>query len=293
MASGAQVRATWNVWKMALWPEMGKASTGFFTSACLAGAGLSEQPVVMSARRVSEVAVSNFRSISGWVPSNMIVDCAPAALDHQNRVYTTLTSSFTRLEGAAMNRTYWSAALLALALGVCTDTALFARTSGGGTGGGGSTGGGRTPAPTRPTQPSTGPWMTGGDRQPAMMDIQRPIFLTTVVVMDDGNPPPEPVVMMLVCNGQPRPQGYSDMKGRFSVTLGQNNIVMPDASISGPNDTFGSNSTRSVQTGPTSGGMSERQLMGCEFRADLPGFRSDVLQLSGRRLMDNPQRLVL
>ncbi|MBL0157461.1 MAG: tetratricopeptide repeat protein [Bryobacterales bacterium] len=188
-----------------------------------------------------------------------------------------------------MNRTYWSAALLALALGVCTDTALFAQTTGGGTGGGGSTGGGRTPAPTRPTQPSTGPSMTGGDRQPAMMDIQRPIFLTGRLMMDDGNPPPEPVVMMLVCNGQPRPQGYSDMKGRFSVTLGQNNIVMPDASISGPNDTFGSNSTRSVQTGPTSGGMSERQLMGCEFRADLPGFRSDVLQLSGRRLMDNPE----
>jgi tetratricopeptide (TPR) repeat protein len=122
-----------------------------------------------------------------------------------------------------------------------------------------------------------------------MMDIQRPIFLAGRLMLDDGNPPPEPVVMMLVCNGQPRPQGYSDMKGRFSVTLGQNNMVMPDASISGPNDTFGVNSTRSVQTGPTTGGMSERQLMGCEFRADLPGFRSDVIQLSGRRLMDNPE----
>jgi tetratricopeptide (TPR) repeat protein len=122
-----------------------------------------------------------------------------------------------------------------------------------------------------------------------MMDIQRPIFLSGRLMLDDGNPPPEPVVMMLVCNGQPRPQGYSDMKGRFSVTLGQNNIVMPDASVSGPNDSFGSSSTRSVQTGPTSGGMSERQLMGCEFRADLPGFRSDVVQLSGRRLMDNPE----
>lgn len=131
--------------------------------------------------------------------------------------------------------------------------------------------------------------MSGADRQPAMMDIQRPIFLTGRLMLDDGNPPPEPVVMMLVCNGQPRPQGYSDMKGRFSVTLGQNNIVMPDASVSGPNDTFGSTSVRSVQTGPTSGGMSERQLMGCEFRADLPGFRSDILQLSGRRLMDNPE----
>ena len=122
-----------------------------------------------------------------------------------------------------------------------------------------------------------------------MMDIQRPIYLSGRLMLDDGTPPPDPVVMMLVCNGQPRPQGYSDLKGRFSVTLGQNNGVMPDASISGPNDTFGSSTPRGVQTGPASGGMTERQLMGCEFRADLPGFRSDVVQLSGRRLMDNPE----
>lgn len=121
------------------------------------------------------------------------------------------------------------------------------------------------------------------------MDVRRPIFLTGRLMLEDGSAPPEPVVMLLVCNGSPRPQGYADMKGRFSVTLGQNNIVMPDASVSGPNDTFGSDSIRSVQTGPTTGGMTERQLMGCEFRADLPGFRSDVIQLSGRRLMDNPE----
>ncbi|HEY3442449.1 MAG TPA: tetratricopeptide repeat protein [Paludibaculum sp.] len=193
-----------------------------------------------------------------------------------------------------MNRTLWSTALLALALSVCTDTALFAQTAGGGTGGGGGStaggGGATTPTPPRqPTQPTTNPSMTGAGRQPTVMDIQRPIYLTGRLMLDDGNPPPESVVMMLVCNGQPRPQGYSDTKGRFSVTLGQSNNVMPDASISGPNDSFGSNSTRSVQTGPATGGMSERQLMGCEFRAELPGFRSDIVQLSGRRLMDNPE----
>ncbi len=187
-----------------------------------------------------------------------------------------------------------TAAELALCLMVSAGMGLSAQTTGGGTTGGGTTGGGTTgggatnPPIRQPTQPTQTPTM-GGERQPTMMDTPRPIFLAGRLMLDDGNPPPEPVVMMLVCNGQPRPQGYSDMKGRFSVTLGQNNIVMPDASISGPNDTFGSNSRSSVQTGPLSGGMTERQLMGCEFRADLPGFRSDVVQLSGRRLMDNPE----
>jgi len=193
-----------------------------------------------------------------------------------------------------MNSRNLSTALLALIFGIGTAMVVEAQAPpGGGTPGAGGTpggGGGATTTPPRqPTQPNPNRTMDG-DRQPQMMDIQRPIFLTGRLMLDDGNPPPEPVVMMLVCNGQPRPQGYSDMKGRFSVTLGQNNAVMPDASVGGPNDSFGSSTgTRNSQMGPTSGGMSERQLMGCEFRADLPGFRSDVIQLSGRRLLDNPE----
>jgi tetratricopeptide (TPR) repeat protein len=35
-------------------------------------------------------------------------------------------------------------------------------------------------------------------------------------------------------------------------------------------------------------GVSERDLMGCEVRATLAGFRSDMVSLSGRRAMDNP-----
>jgi tetratricopeptide (TPR) repeat protein len=35
-------------------------------------------------------------------------------------------------------------------------------------------------------------------------------------------------------------------------------------------------------------GVSERELMGCEIRAVLPGFRSDIVNLSGRRAFDNP-----
>ena len=35
-------------------------------------------------------------------------------------------------------------------------------------------------------------------------------------------------------------------------------------------------------------GVSERDLMGCELRATLAGFRSDIVSLNGRRAMDNP-----
>ena len=36
------------------------------------------------------------------------------------------------------------------------------------------------------------------------------------------------------------------------------------------------------------GGFNERDLSGCELRATLPGFRSEVVNLSGRRSLDNP-----
>ncbi len=39
---------------------------------------------------------------------------------------------------------------------------------------------------------------------------------------------------------------------------------------------------------PNSGGMRERDLQTCDLRAVLAGFRSDLISLSGRRYMDNP-----
>ena len=37
------------------------------------------------------------------------------------------------------------------------------------------------------------------------------------------------------------------------------------------------------------GGVRERDLLGCELRASLPGFRSDVVNLANRKFMDNPE----
>ncbi|MBI3679597.1 MAG: tetratricopeptide repeat protein [Acidobacteria bacterium] len=164
-----------------------------------------------------------------------------------------------------------------------------APTTGGPTGPGGTPGVG-TPGSTRPQQPQF-PGTTPQQQQPFPTDMQRPIFLSGKVVLDDGTPPPEPVVIERICNGQPRPEGWTDSKGRFSFQLGQNNQLFADASVSGGADTFGD--FGSSRTGPSSTmgrqrGISERDLMGCDLRASLPGYRSEVVSLSGRRFMDNP-----
>ncbi len=136
--------------------------------------------------------------------------------------------------------------------------------------------------------------MDPNSRMP-MPEMQRPIFLSGKVVMDDGTPPPDSVTIERVCNGIARPEGYTDSKGRFSFQLGQNLGVFQDASVSSQADPgfggrgMGSSSRQSGLGFPGNNrGISERELMGCELRASLPGFRSEIVNLSGRRVMDNP-----
>lgn len=164
-------------------------------------------------------------------------------------------------------------------------------------GGGGATAPSPSPGPTTPGGRGTSPMPRPGDQFPQdtrFPEIQRPIFLSGKVMLNDGNPPPEPVLIERVCNGQPRGEGYTDSKGRFSFQLGQNQTVLQDASVAGGIDpTF---DRQSPFGGSRSGGMgtgrgdqiSERDLIGCEIRAVLPGFRSDLVNLSGRRAFDNP-----
>ncbi|MCS7313928.1 MAG: tetratricopeptide repeat protein [Bryobacterales bacterium] len=140
-----------------------------------------------------------------------------------------------------------------------------------------------TPLPT-PRQPQQEPdW-----RQQPFPEIQRPIFLSGRVVLEDGTPPPEPVVIERICHGQPRPEAYTDSRGRFSFQLGQNMHLMADASVNTA-DPLADPTRRSPGAGfgqPRT--ISERDLIGCELRAVLPGYRSDPVPLAGRRLMDNP-----
>jgi TolA-binding protein len=153
-----------------------------------------------------------------------------------------------------------------------------------------------TPTPTTPTNPgstignpSRSPFPTNPTTTPPASGLDRPIYLSGRVMLDDGNPPPEPVSIQRICGTTPRTEAYTDSKGRFSFEWGKRLGVMPDAS----EDTFGRMPGMS-NTSPigNSGGMSQRSaeqmMMGCELRASLAGFRSDSVNLSQHRSMDNP-----
>ncbi len=194
-----------------------------------------------------------------------------------------------------------------LGLGLCAGLAMAQQgggtaggagggAAGGSTGGaGGTTGGGtagvgagsvsRNPTPTLPNPNNRD---TSQDPFRQMNETNRTIFLSGKVMMEDGTPPPESVLIERVCNGNPRPEGYTDSKGRFSFQLGQNNQMFADASVASMgNDPF--SSSRSGATAGRMGGTSANPtLMGCELRATLPGFRSEAVSLFGHRSLDNP-----
>jgi tetratricopeptide (TPR) repeat protein len=146
---------------------------------------------------------------------------------------------------------------------------LVAQGRPGGTSGGGSTGG-NTPTTGRGT---TTPPTT---RMPSTMPTDeptRPIFLTGKVVLTNGGVVPGPVAIQRVCGSTVQREAYSDARGNFSLTLGDNNFTFQDASESAPSR------PRSAM-----GGLSRRQLWGCEIRASLAGYTSSVITLAGRDL---------
>lgn len=208
-----------------------------------------------------------------------------------------------------MRNSRWASLLLISAITVGCIIPLPAQSTGGGQTGGGSAGGagtggaggtgtggtgatGGTGGQTRPPISQPTPGTQPRDQFP-QMDMPRPVFLSGKVVTDDGTPPPDPAVIELLCGGgQPKPQGYTNSKGQFSFQLGQNQALFADASQGNMNDGFGPSFGRTSSSMPGSiggsRGISERDLMGCELRAALPGYLSTVVQLSGRRNLDNP-----
>jgi hypothetical protein len=114
---------------------------------------------------------------------------------------------------------------------------------------------------------------------------QRPIFISGKVVLSDGSPLPDHAKIERVCNGSPRLEGYTDRKGRFSIEIGHS-IEMPDASAANsiPDTITGMRG----RTPSTQGGSVDRSLWGCELRASLAGYRSDLFSLSTVQYMDNP-----
>ena len=142
-----------------------------------------------------------------------------------------------------------------------------------------TTGGGTTTSTTNP-QPAT-PNPSQG----------MPIPLSGRVMLDDGGPPSDTVEIDRVCNGIAHAEGYTDLKGYFSINLGGNGGVMQDASTSG--GLFSDAGTRFPGLSQTSSGMgggalSDRRYTNCDLRANLPGYRSQVVSLANRRAMDSP-----
>jgi Tetratricopeptide repeat len=119
---------------------------------------------------------------------------------------------------------------------------------------------------------------------------QRPIYVSGTVMLSDGTPLAERAKIERVCNGSPRLETYTDKKGRFSFEVGRS-LEMQDASSSSAiNDGAGSPFGGARNTSGTSnrmGGSAERELWGCELRAALPGFRSDLVSLTNIHYMDN------
>lgn len=195
----------------------------------------------------------------------------------------------------------------AFLVGLLVSAALQAQQPAGG-GAGPQTGGAPAPGnappggatPGRGTQPGNDPGRMPDFGQPGRQQQQqqrpfeqRPVFLSGKVMLDDGTPPPEPATIEVVCNGQPRPQGYTDSKGRFSFQLGQAGNVMMDASVSSANQGFGRDGMSSGGAGfPGSSGSGSTfgsgELMGCELRATLAGYRGDAVMLGRRSTFDNP-----
>lgn len=197
--------------------------------------------------------------------------------------------------------------LLAASLSFSQEGAPPAQTappSGGAPGGapGGGAPGGNVPGGGLPGTAPGGNFPGGNTRNPfpdnrqQMPDFDRmenrPIFLSGKVRMEDGTAPPEAVTIERVClnRGTPVPEGYTDSKGNFSFQLGQRLGMMPDASINEADASMGGarNNPFGGMAGGRAGGFSQMDLTNCEIRASLPGYRSTIVPLAGRRAMDNP-----
>ena len=155
----------------------------------------------------------------------------------------------------------------------------------------GSNIGGPTRGTTSPTSPFPGanspstpsPWET------------RPLFLSGRVMLDDGSQPNNQIRIERVCGGNPKLEGHTDSKGRFSIQLDSQLVVDTDAADAsmggmGPGGPGGPGSGQSPMSnaGRFGGRDSFNRYWNCELRASYPGYRSDYIELSTRRSLDDP-----
>ena len=112
------------------------------------------------------------------------------------------------------------------------------------------------------------------------------LFITGVVVQEDGLPLPSGVVIERVCGGRVKKEAPVDSDGYFSFRVGgggNSNSMIPEASDDSriEMDMLGSRNSRRFALPSGMDSMSSTNLIGCELRARLGGYRSSVIMLDG------------
>jgi tetratricopeptide (TPR) repeat protein len=154
----------------------------------------------------------------------------------------------------------------------CSLSAIAQKPGGGG--GGSSSGGGRPslPAMGSPNVPRTtaNPNSFPDSNRtynPNGPNGARSLFLFGSVIFDDGAKASSDIRIERVCNGSPRLEGHTDSKGRFSLQLGQDMAVDPDATEEQTGNFGGMNGSRSSSRGSGTGGLGVNALWNCDLRA--------------------------
>ncbi len=147
--------------------------------------------------------------------------------------------------------------------------------------------------PSKGNNPSNTPSMPAPTTNPVP---QRPnfqtLYITGKVVQEDGTPLPSGAVIERICGNRVKKEAYVSASGSFGFQIGgpqSTNDVMPDAS----DDTyggFGASGNRISQPRFGAAGTDSTgpmNLMGCELKADLAGYRSSSIILDGFTPMGN------
>jgi tetratricopeptide (TPR) repeat protein len=157
---------------------------------------------------------------------------------------------------------------------------------GSGTTGSGNTGSNGSASPaTMPRMPASMP--PAENRMPEAQTAIQSVYITGSVMQEDGTPPPLGTEIQLDCGYTITREATADSSGRFGFLVGSNNRigrVMPDASDSISQDTYDitTNSRNPVVMNSLSSfGVKQlsTRLMGCELRAQSPGYRSTSVRL--------------
>src|SRR5215471_1679618 len=125
-----------------------------------------------------------------------------------------------------------------------------------------------TPSPQPAGIPNTAPFPNS---DPTQQYTDRVLYIRGRVATSDGTPVPHDAVVERVCNSKVRQQVHASTRGDFSMELGSKVDSFVDASSDGSRDPrLNNNSTM---------GIARRDLMNCELKASVSGFRSGSIDL--------------